>query len=55
MRDMEKKIFISYSSKDSTYANLLARTLKKKGVNVFMLHDSLSAGMDWNDVLRKEL
>ena len=52
---MEKKVFISYSDKDTTYANLLSRALKKKGVEVFSLHDSILAGMEWDNVLRKEL
>ena len=51
---MEKKVFISYSPEDSTYANLLARTLKKKGVQIFTGQD-IMAGENWEDTLRKEL
>jgi hypothetical protein len=52
---MDKKVFISYSDKDITYANLLSRALKKKGVEVFSLDEPLLLGMDWDNVLRKEI
>ncbi len=52
---MDKKLFISYSDKDTTYANLLARALKKKGIGVFTSQDSLLPGTDWDNILRKEL
>ncbi len=52
---MDKKLFISHSDKDTTYANLLVRALKKKGIEVFTSQDSLLPGTDWDSILRKEL
>jgi hypothetical protein len=52
---MEKKVFLSYANNDAVYANLLAKSLKKKGVDTFALNEVLVPGADWDDVLRKEL
>lgn len=52
---MEKKVFLSYANSDATYANLLARSLKKKGVDAFVLHEQLASGSEWDEMLRKEL
>ena len=52
---MNKKVFISFANKDATYANLLATTLKKKGINVFDPSYSLVAGTNWEENLREEL
>ena len=52
---MDKKVFLSYANKDATYAKLLARTLKKKGIDVFIDQEFLTPGTDWAESLGKKL
>ncbi|HVF97194.1 MAG TPA: toll/interleukin-1 receptor domain-containing protein [Flavisolibacter sp.] len=51
---MEKKVFLSYANNDKVYANLLAKSLKKKGVSAFTFNE-MTPDEEWDDVLRKEL
>ena len=55
MCGMDKKVFISHSFEDATYAKLLARTLKKNGIDVSALNDPLSEELQDDEALRKEL
>ena len=52
---MNKKVFVSYSSEDSMYANILTETLKRKGIQVFGVQDRAANDEYFNETLKKEL
>lgn len=52
---MNKKVFLSYANNDSTYANLLARSVRRKGVDTFALQETVVPDNDWDELLRREL
>lgn len=53
--DEKKDVFISYSHKDSTYANKLIKELTKYGLSVWIDQQSIEYGTDWKDEINKGL
>jgi hypothetical protein len=43
-------VFISYSSADAVFADLVKLKLNAAGINVWMDHDRLDAGEECNDI-----
>ncbi len=43
------KVFISYASKDSIFADLTKMKLKEAGISVWLDHGELRGGDEWRD------
>src|SRR5260370_20675217 len=54
MHKKERRVFLSYASRDKDFANQLGKLLSKRGFSVFS-DDNIRWGEVWTDVLRKEI
>ncbi len=54
-KDSKSKIFISYSSKDAAYAELLASLLGEKGFEIWLNTTNIKAGASWENTISKAL
>ncbi len=49
------EIFLSHADEDKKLAKRLAQILKKFGPKVFLAHDDIDAGENWEDILNEKI
>ena len=51
----EPQVFISHSSKDDGFVNKLLPKLKAKGINLWVDHENIQPGQDWDTAIEDAL